>query len=521
MRRRAPQLLLTSAAVLIMSAGCGDGRTPRGDAGGALGAECTGSSDCASGICIVASGRCTMPCSSDLSCPSDWRCGDVEGVQACVCQPSPEVCNGRDDDCDARADEGTGAEVGCAIGELCTDGACSCAPANMCGGACVDIQADPLHCGSCGTVCPSGRCAAGACCESAVDLLFVVDNTNSIAEEQAGFADELPWLVSVLTTGDLNQDGDASDPGDFVPITDLHVGVVTTDMGVGGFVVPTCDQRDFGDDAVLRTQGNTALPSCAATYPSFLRYQGTDSSGFANDAACLVRAGTGGCGFPQPLEAALKALSPAAPTAWTAPGFTPPVFHGGTRGHADGANAGFLRPGSTLAIVVLSDSDDCSAEDVELFDPGSATYGSTDLNLRCSTHADTALHSIGRFVDGLLSLRQGPGRVVFVPIVGIPSDLASAPGEPSSYAALISDDLNVRDDRMEERIDPSMPNRLVPSCNTPGLGLAFPPVRLVRAAQGLEARGAGVSVQSICRDSMRAPFEALVRTLTDPSRSCN
>jgi hypothetical protein len=78
-------------------------------------------------------------------------------------------------------------------------------------------------------------------------------------------------------------------------------------------------------------------------------------------------------------------VSSAAPTAWTAPGFTPPVFHGATRGHADGANAGFLRPGSTLAIVLLSDSDDCSAEDVELFDPGSAIYGSTDLNLRCST----------------------------------------------------------------------------------------------------------------------------------------
>ncbi|HEV3485648.1 MAG TPA: hypothetical protein VG106_09590, partial [Vicinamibacterales bacterium] len=55
-------------------------------------------------------------------------------------------------------------------------------------------------------------------------------------------------------------------------------------------------------------------------------------------------AGTGGCGFEQQLEAVLKALSPASPTAWTAAGYVAPTFFAGSTGHALGANAGFVRP---------------------------------------------------------------------------------------------------------------------------------------------------------------------------------
>ena len=46
-----------------------------------------------------------------------------------------------------------------------------------------------------------------------LDLLFVVDNSNSMGEEQAAFTRELPDLVRSLTRGDIDLDGDR----DFLP----------------------------------------------------------------------------------------------------------------------------------------------------------------------------------------------------------------------------------------------------------------------------------------------------------------
>ena len=91
--------------------------------------------------------------------------------------------------------------------------------------------------------------------------------------------------------------------------------------------------------------------------------------------------------------------------------------------------------------------------------------------------------------------------------------MSYAPGSSPNYPALISPDPAIRDDDMEERIDPSMPNRLVPSCNVPGLGIAFPPVRLVQAAQQLEEAGAKVTVQSICQESYNGALTEIIRQI--------
>jgi hypothetical protein len=167
---------------------------------------------------------------------------------------------------------------------------------------------------------------------------------------------------------------------------------------------------------------------------------------------------------------------------------------------------------SVLAVVVLTDEDDCSARNPELFDPSSPTYGGTDLNLRCWAHGDSALHPVDRYVEGLLPLRYHPSRLVFVPIAGVPVDLATPTDGATDWEALVGATPE-RDPRMVERVDPSMPSRLRPSCNAPGRGLAFPPVRLARVARELEARGAGVTVQSICQDSFRSAVDALVRRI--------
>ena len=336
-----------------------------------------------------------------------------------------------------------------------------------------------------------------------LDLLFVVDNSNSMGEEQASLAAQLPLFLRVLTTGDFNQDGDTTDDEDFVPFTGLQVGVVTTDMGTGGFTVPTCARSAVGDDAVLRTAGNTSDATCEPSYPPFLAFAGSAEQ-LAHEAGCVTTVGTGGCGFEQQLEAALKALSPAAPQAWTAPDYAPPTFFGNTLGH--GADTAFVRDGSVLGIVFVTDEEDCSASDPELFSPMSTEYVG-DLNLRCLRYAADAVHPLERYVAGYLQLRRSPRRLAVLGIVGLPLDLAPATSAPIGYDAILDDP------RMQEVVDPTMPNRLVPSCNVAGRGLAFPPRRFVELARQLEARGASVSLQSICQASYpTAPLiDALVR----------
>ena len=165
-----------------------------------------------------------------------------------------------------------------------------------------------------------------------------------------------------------------------------------------------------------------------------------------------------------------------------------------------------------LLLVYVSDEEDCSAADSELFNPSSAVYSATDLNLRCFAHADEALHPVERYVNGFLQLRARASLLVYAPIVGIPVDLVPPPGASPDYD-LLAGEPAVRDDRMEERIDPAMPNRLVPSCSSPGRGQAYPPVRMVRVAEELEARGASVTLQSICQESYEGALTEIIRLI--------
>lgn len=63
------------------------------------------------------------------------------------------------------------------------------------------------------------------------------------------------------------------------------------------------------------------------------------------------------------------------------------------------------------------------------------------------------------------------------------------------------------------------PRSIHPSCSNER-GLAFPPVRIVQVAEGLAARGAAVSVQSICQVSLRSAMTAFVRAVATPRLAC-
>lgn len=336
-----------------------------------------------------------------------------------------------------------------------------------------------------------------------VDLLFMVDNSNSMTEEQTSLATEFPRMVRILASGD--RDGNGTE--DFPAVKDLQIGVVTSDMGTGGFVVPTCVEPNFGDDGILRTRGNSMDPTCMATYPRFAQFRpamaGADPDAFARDVSCVARVGIGGCGFEQQLEAVLKAVSPA--------GYVPPGggFNMGTVGHADRENAGFVRPDSVLAIIMVTDEEDCSARDPQIFNTMSSTY-TGDLNLRCFQYSSAALHPITRYVDGLRAQRlEFPDRLVFAAITGVPTDLVSDP-DAIDYARILDDP------RMQERIDTmAMTPRLVPSCNVPGRGIAFPPRRIVQVAQQFGENGV---VQSICQENFGPALDAIIEKIANQLR---
>lgn len=332
-----------------------------------------------------------------------------------------------------------------------------------------------------------------------VDLLFVVDNSGSLSEEQTSLNMEIPRIMQTLATGEH------ADGSTFPPVRDLRVGVVTTDMGVGGFAVFTCNEPNFGDDGILRTRGNTMIEGCMATYPPFLGFMpefDRDTAGFAADVTCVAAVGTNGCGFEQQLDAALKAVSLS--TATDHDGY-PLRFASGTTGHGDGANAGFLRPDALLAIVMVTDEDDCSAIDPDVFNEGSTRYPGRDLNLRCFQYPE-ATHPIQRYVEGFIQTRTRPDLVLFGVIAGVPPDLI---GTPTDYDALLDDE------RMLERPDPETPSQLNPSCNVPGRGKAFPPRRIVSVARDLERAGARAVVQSICQESFAGPIDAILREIGD------
>ncbi len=91
-----------------------------------------------------------------------------------------------------------------------------------------------------------------------VDLLFIVDNSNSMAEEQESLAENFPALVSALTEP-RDTDGDGTpDP----PIRDLRVAVLSTDLGVSDTPgIPGCPAGP-GDDGVF-ISASRAEGACA------------------------------------------------------------------------------------------------------------------------------------------------------------------------------------------------------------------------------------------------------------------
>jgi hypothetical protein len=376
-----------------------------------------------------------------------------------------------------------------------------------CAFGCIDRELKPLN--------PCTQSAFGTAVVSDpiqnVDLLFVIDNSGSMEEEQESLEEQIPRLVRVLTTGDRDLDGSP----DFPAVASLRVGIVSTDMGTGGHSVTGCDNSNFGDDAVLLQRGDPLISGCSASYPNrIMTFEPADfppdaraaeAERFADEVRCRASLGIEGCALEQQLEASLKAVTPAGCNQDFC------SFALDSRGHVDGPNEGFVREDSLLAIVMLTDEEDCSVNDLAFFDQ-SSSYGPID-NMSCLDHPQAA-YAIDRYVRGLLASRPNPERLVFALIAGVPTDLTYAgDGEDSVTLDQIATELGqfqVLDPRCVT--DPRFRGcpRPRPSCDNGERGEAFAPVRLVQVARELELRGANSVVQSICQEDFTPALDAII-----------
>jgi hypothetical protein len=231
-----------------------------------------------------------------------------------------------------------------------------------------------------------------------------------------------------------------------------------------------------------------------------------------NDVEC-VTGQTDGCGFEQQLESILA------------------------QGR-NGANVGFSRQGALLAVILITDEDDCSTtDDPRIFDtvpnpgdptthPGNpfqgpfTTDGYVQFNLRCWAHSQ-ALQAIGRYVTGIGELKDDPSQVVFAAITGIPEDSALDGAnfltDEDRYQAILDHaDMVETPDPDDLPLVDTFDQRLRPSCTaTDGSGAARPGRRIVETAKGLAESNTGVGtvVESICAADYAPALNAIVERI--------
>ena len=208
----------------------------------------------------------------------------------------------------------------------------------------------------------------------ATDILFVVDNSNSMREEQASVAAELRAFVDTLAQGGGVQN-------------DFQVGVITTSVyqfsrappPVGDILQPYPQQAGKLRPVSLPGGGTTTilLGSDPNLVPLF---------------ATLIQQGTAGSGQETPFEAVRLATSPPLVT---------------------NENRGFLRDGARLVVVVVTDEDDCS-EQVTLNTNGTLTtqpqvYVVSNPTADPCTQQAAKLGTIDFYYDYFNSLTDGSG----------------------------------------------------------------------------------------------------------------
>jgi hypothetical protein len=223
-----------------------------------------------------------------------------------------------------------------------------------------------------------------------VDILLVVDNSRNLEVAHQVLAETVPYLIDRLVhpacvNGLGNVVGKPVAPDaecdvgvrDFAPVTDLHIGMISTSLGGHGADLCSPKSPAFApsqDDAahlLTRTQSGAGV---VPTYQGqgFLAWDPGSASlppGDSNEQVLTAKlvdlvkgAGQQGCGFESQLESVYRFLvdpNPYAEIVVTGGKAVP----SGTDATVLQQRKDFLRPDSALVVLLLTDENDCSTRE--------------------------------------------------------------------------------------------------------------------------------------------------------------
>ncbi len=206
-----------------------------------------------------------------------------------------------------------------------------------------------------------------------LDLVFMIDNSPSMAPKQDKLKAQFPKLIAAL-----------KDPNDGT-LPDLRVAIIDSDLGTGGAyqsgscgpkTLPDGTNSNYGDMGQFQMIGATA---CGVTKPdaTYLETQGNTGINFNGDInsvfTCLAgNLGTVGCGEEHQLQAFEFA------------------FLVSNIPSSVAQRTNFLRDNAYLGLVFLSDEDDCSAVgNDEMFGNTSSDLSHESASIRCYTRSYT------------------------------------------------------------------------------------------------------------------------------------
>jgi hypothetical protein len=223
--------------------------------------------------------------------------------------------------------------------------------------------------------------ASNAGCSN-IDLLFIVDDSLSMVEEQTNLVDNFPKFIEVL---------DAYETPSHAKV-DYRVGVTTTGV-VRNFKVKTqgvpiaVPASSTGPDGALQGQSMCALGA-------FPWVEGDDPQ-VSTKFSCMASVGTNGTGYEMPLAALELAL--------------------GDDSADGGPNEGFyVNDGSSLLVViVITDEDDCS-----IANGGTFGQDNSAQPMGCLESISKGLYDVSDVAGFVGDLTGGGGRSVMVGIGG-------------------------------------------------------------------------------------------------------
>ena len=393
-----------------------------------------------------------------------------------------------------------------------------------------------------------------------IDLLFVIDNSGTMGEEQINLAKNFPLLIEQLQglENSLGQPVNA----------DVNIMVTTTDLAH-----PTCEKQNqdpeinpnpdyvpskgspISNACTERLDDFTGLGAMAPSFPeactdscespivpdgNFIHFDGAGTNVTNDDVpgalSCIGPQGINGCGYEAPLEAMMQAINPGAE--WNT------------------GDKPFLRDEAVLAIAIVTDEADCSVNPQTGYGyfSNDETYWATlpqsemkwpsssicwNGGVECDPDPDNpgyykdcvsvendVLHPITRYIDylkGELVEKQNK-EVIMLGILGVPEVTAhnpEAPYEPTDGGVKT---LEYRDWTEADIIPGSGYSTeqgafdfgIGPGCTggneTDGFrGQAIPPVRVKEVCESLDTEdGIRCCIESICDDD----FSPAIRCLT-------